>query len=538
MRVKFTIKNYRCFSDQNPAILEIRNGITSFVGINNAGKSTVLKFFYEFRDLFKQLENPGHIAAAINSSQHFRKAEETTDIAEIFHNANNRGIEIFMEILEKNALFASGEIMSGRVRISKIQITVLRDTSRFSIKTYQEDGQEIHIKDAATFSENTYIYSRGSAITDIKEWCELSKILSNTLYIGPFRNLLNVGTKNNYYDIQVGQAFIEHWRQSTTGTSKASHGPAYKLRQDIKHIFGFNELEINASANGETLQILINGHTYWLSEIGSGLPHFILVLMYVAFRNPQFILIDEPELNLHPSLQLDFITTLTSYAQSGILFSTHSIGLARAASDNIYSVQRKTKESYSELHEIEESPRLSELLGELSFSGYRDLGFSKVLLVEGTSDVKTLQQFLKKYLKDHEILLLPLGGGSLINSSSEDQLAEITRISNNIFAVIDSERSQKGEKIAKDRFDFERICKKLKINCHILEKRATENYFTDVAIKQVLGSEYGALGDFEKLKGKNPGWSKKDNWRIAREMKKEDLSGTDLGDFIENQLLS
>jgi hypothetical protein len=72
-----------------------------------------------------------------------------------------------------------------------------------------------------------------------------------------------------------------------------------------------------------------------------------------------------------------------------------------------------------EVQELESMSGLSEFLGELNFSGYRELGFDKVLLVEGPKEVKTIQQLLRKYKKDHKIVLLPLGGraNSLINDA-------------------------------------------------------------------------------------------------------------------------
>jgi len=69
------------------------------------------------------------------------------------------------------------------------------------------------------------------------------------------------------------------------------------------------------------------------------------------------------------------------------------------------------------------------------------LGFDKILLVEGATEVKTFHQFLRLYGKDHQIVLLPLGGNQLIRGVSETELQEIKHISDNISAVIDSERS-------------------------------------------------------------------------------------------------
>ena len=52
MQVDLTIKNYRCFSDQSPARLSLQSGFTAFVGMNNSGKSTLLRFLYEMRGIF------------------------------------------------------------------------------------------------------------------------------------------------------------------------------------------------------------------------------------------------------------------------------------------------------------------------------------------------------------------------------------------------------------------------------------------------------------------------------------------------------
>ncbi|MHC5822921.1 MAG: hypothetical protein ACYT04_45590, partial [Nostoc sp.] len=214
----------------------------------------------------------------------------------------------------------------------------------------------------------------------------------------------------------------------------------------------------------------------------------------------------------------------------GVLFATHSIGLARSSAERIYTV-RKGNDG-SEVREYEKNPHLSELLGELSFSTYKEFGFDKILLVEGPTEIKTIQQFLRKYKKDHEILLLPLGGGSLINDSFELELEEIKRISDKIFVLIDSERKFADAELEPTRQAFLDMCQRIGILPHVLERRATENYFPDRAVKLVKGSNFRELQPYEKL-ADAPGWGKAENWKIAREMTLDELEGTDLGVFIK-----
>ncbi|MCK4811270.1 MAG: hypothetical protein KAS74_03255, partial [Methanosarcinales archaeon] len=77
-------------------------------------------------------------------------------------------------------------------------------------------------------------------------------------------------------------------------------------------------------------------------------------------------------------------------------------------------------------------------------------------------------------------------------------------------------------------------CKKVGILCHVLTLRAIENYFTDEAVKNIKGSKYKALDPYQLLKESLHGWSKTENWQIARAMALDDLKATDLGEFLNS----
>ncbi|WP_236078224.1 hypothetical protein [Paraburkholderia nemoris] len=176
---------------------------------------------------------------------------------------------------------------------------------------------------------------------------------------------------------------------------------------------------------------------------------------------------------------------------------------------------------------------LVELLGELSFSAYRELGAEKLLLVEGTTDVKVMQQLLRKAGKDHSVVVLPLGGNSLARGGVKHELAELKRVVDDIWAVVDSERDVEGGPADPARSGFEELCRELGFRVLLTERRAAENYFDDQSVKAVLGSSFSALGHYDKLKSHANPWSKADNWRIAQELDWNAFKATDLGRFIE-----
>lgn len=303
-----------------------------------------------------------------------------------------------------------------------------------------------------------------------------------------------------------------------------------RVTDDIRRIFDFQRLEITAAPQRKTLVVSIDGKPYNLNELGAGFSQFLIVLGNAAIRKPTFILIDEPELNLHPSLQLDFLTALTSYSKDGTMFATHSVGLARSVAERIYSFQRAGV--HSEVVAFEQTPNYVEFLGELSYSIQRHLGYEQILLVEGVHDVTTVQQLLRKWQKDHKVVLLPLGGSEMINGNRDHELTEICRLSNRIAVLIDSEREAAGQDLPANRAEFVRSCQSLGMRVCVTKFRAIESYFSDSAVKVALGNSYSALQPYQRLSEAPHAWSKRDNWRIARELTRNEIENSDVGEFL------
>ena len=256
-----------------------------------------------------------------------------------------------------------------------------------------------------------------------------------------------------------------------------------------------------------------------------------MALGNAATAAPTLILIDEPETNLHPALQVDFLLTLAQYATVGCLFSTHSVGLARSVAKPIFTIQKGSHGPV--VRPFEATPSYTQFLGELSFSSFKDMGYDRILLVEGVNDVKAVQQLLRLFGKEHSTVILPLGGDQLVTGSREFELHELKRLSNNIFALVDSERHDVGALAAERRLRFEDVCKKVGFDVCLTQRRAIENYFPDYAVKAAFGSSFEQLAPYERLADHPNGWSKSDNWRIAHYVKKPDILVSDIGKFLD-----
>ena|SRR5438270_915385 len=126
-------KNYRCFPDSHPARIQIRPGFTAFVGVNNSGKSSLLRFFFELRGLFALLSNGDNCVYALRGSPHaFVVGASIRDNTEIFSEKTDRNMEL--EFRFANAAQSSPPL-PGRVLIR-----VARNTNQFTMQISRGDG--------------------------------------------------------------------------------------------------------------------------------------------------------------------------------------------------------------------------------------------------------------------------------------------------------------------------------------------------------------------------------------------------------------
>jgi len=276
--------------------------------------------------------------------------------------------------------------------------------------------------------------------------------------------------------------------------------------------------------------VKVNGVTRQLDELGAGVAEFIVSAMMVFSKQPSWLVIDEPESHLHPAMQLKFLELLASQAKYGVLFATHSLGLARMAADRIWIVTKDTDTEVSSVSPLADPTTPAELLLELQYGSFAAIGASHILWVEGDTDAAVFRQWLSKLKLDLKFLVLSLGGNDGIRKDCATQLSEIKRLGVPVSAIIDSDKDSEAAELQEKQKGFASQCERFGIDCHVTARRATENYFDQASIDEAFPAHsYKAMTPFEK----DPkGWAKSSNWKIARAMTKEALLATDIGQFL------
>lgn len=505
--LKVKLHNFRGFSEE-PAILDLSEKFVSLVGPNNSGKSTLLRALFELRIFFKEFAR----------SERFiddRPLAIGADLLDMFSRNNTRPMQVEVEY-DPDSLESYSRINTP-VSVNRVSLTINRDGTH-AVSAFK-DSEALDLN-AATDLKPLRVISRGFAI------------LGDAFYAGPFRNVLSVTPATKYYDLDIGSHFIASFDQWRSGPDSYRRFEVRKLIEEIESIFALGRLEITTSSDKQTLTIDLDNGSFTLSELGAGLSQFLILVLHAATYKPPLLLIDEPEMNLHPRLQVELLQVLSRYCDT-LVFATHNIGLTRTLSNTRYITERTGTKNV--LKRQEHYPRLPELLGEMNYSGQHELydGVAAVLFVEGPTDVPVFRTFLKLIHRADKVLVLSLNGASSIRASRVAELHELKRVSPKVAVIIDSEKAGASEGLSLERVSFISACHAAGIQSHVLSLRAIENYFTSRAIAEAFDTSFVALKPYEKLADANKRWSKSKNTIIADKMNKDEIARLDFFSFLQ-----
>jgi predicted ATPase len=513
MAIEIQLRNYRCVPFRSPVNLRIERGITFLLGVNNVGKSTLLRMFFELRKAVEAVQN--------------RTEAEQVELPTFWDSLKNQSSS------EKQLTigFADGK-EKAELTIAPMLTTDDEHVNRYRV-TWGEPGKPLLTNDTNLDARLMHQKLKRSELH--------SKVLDlflSSMLVPPLRPVGGAGA-SQAGDIYVGQNLVSHFDNWATGDNKKRQVEMKELEADLAALFNYKEFRLQSTQNTSHFQVTNDDGIFRLTELGDGIGHFIVVLLNAVFRKPRFILVDEPENGLHPRMQQTFIRALAEKASYGLLAASHSVGLARSVAGQTYVVGRHgagiTLSPFGESHK----PTIAQALHELGYSNFVDIGGSNVLLVEGRTDILSFREILRKFSADQHFIIWHLGGSDFINENVLEELGEVKRLNaKSVSVVFDSEREADGAPLKPKLQAFYDQCQKLQYIVHPTERHSTENYICQRALDEEFGAgKYTSLSPFESFNNLEPRWSKRQNWRLFSHMTNDELLATDLGKFVEATLL-
>lgn len=170
---------------------------------------------------------------------------------------------------------------------------------------------------------------------------------------------------------------------------------------------------------------------YSVAAEASGLVNVISILAALFDENIEVLLIDEPEVSLHPQLQSYLLremkTVVKEYGKT-IIISTHSaemieINKAEELSNYVFFKRNELPKQIDPNAEELKSKQLQDFILRMSIT-YKEAFFAKkVLLIEGSSDM-----IMCRYLSNRFALNLDVAGSQIIPVEGKGQFPVITKL--------------------------------------------------------------------------------------------------------------
>lgn len=485
--LKVKLVNFRRFIDEE---IVFSPGLNVFVGRNNSGKSTILEA----------------IGLALNYS-----GMGGTELSKVFDTGTcigNLTLTLDQEEWSKTIKLVAHEFRSR----PELELALSPPTL--------EKLVEVPISDEwkASFSEGRRTTtSRIFSILNSEDLAQFDTNLRNLIhravsFLGG-QNIAQLFASTTYLSTERRLQPPENWipfaqlvtrgdapefvRNRLLHLKKRGPKKFEELKSKILSVFDIEDIDVELNWDTGRIDFMIRdrGKGYDINEMGGGTRSFIFLFSYLYFSGMDIVLIDEPDINMHPMLVGDLVEFFRFLSKdTQLILTSHNKALMDRLNDSEIFRVEYFDDIGSKVRRLDsQSDRWSllEHLGiPLTSSEKAEGAFSKLIVfTDGPSDIEYIEKFSNKIGKHqefskHKPLFMPIEGSAKRRNKVDPEVFD--RIWGSrlgvpapILLVLDKDETMQEEmKRDIERFGENRI--------HYLARREIENYMLDAKAILIL----------------------------------------------------